>query len=363
MACRMDEGGTMLCFDVLTFDQNIRYGVPFEPSVFMSYYGQKATVQVNGSAQNTSYSDTLFLNVTLGQGQILGDFPEVTTDGLHITSNAEQLGVVAALPFDASGMPQRLGLIQDINITNISPSNDTVDLEVSGLLEGWTAIFLDNGVPVESVSILSNESKEIKLHIQTPTYKIEVQLSYSIPIEGADDLEGEYLYQKELLYENSYVEVFAFLLPDDDATSTDISLIFTEWRDNDQRMLFIFHGTNLSVSDMFSLTVSWENPLDLSWLALVIALLVVVGLIGFMLYKKRKRAGDEEVVSAEEAKPVEVASSPADLEDKKQTILRAIRRLKADYEGGNVPKEVYEDLLAKYKNSAIDIMKKIDGKG
>ncbi|MEE9116898.1 MAG: hypothetical protein V3U09_08390, partial [Thermoplasmata archaeon] len=118
MACRMDEGGAMLCFDMLpTGTDNIVHGQPFESSTFMSYFGQEATVVIEGTAQNSSYSDSLFLNVTVGQEQIFGDFPNVTGDGLHLTHNAEQLGVVATIPMDASGMPPRLGLIQSVNIT------------------------------------------------------------------------------------------------------------------------------------------------------------------------------------------------------------------------------------------------------
>jgi hypothetical protein len=151
MACRMDEGGVMLCFDMLpTGIGNIVHGQPFEPDTFMSYFGQDATIVIEGVAQNSSYSDSLFLNVTVGQPQTFGDFPVVTGDGLHLTDNAEQLGVVATIPIDASGMAERLGLIQSINITNISPFNDTVDFEITGLMRARRSFSTFRSPPTRS---------------------------------------------------------------------------------------------------------------------------------------------------------------------------------------------------------------------
>lgn len=361
MACRMDEGGSMLCFDILAHDENIVYGQPFEPSTFMSYFGQKGTLVIDGTAQNTSNSDTFFLNVTVGQGQVLGDFPTVTGDGLNITSNAEQLGVVAVIPADSSGMPERLGLIQPINITNKSPFNDTVDLEMSGLPEGWTAQLFADGVAVESISVLSNESKEILLHMQIPTYKIEIQLSYVIPVEGANDPEAEYLYQKELLYYNDFIEIFVYLLADDELiVGENLLELLVQWNEQQQRMWYAYHKSNLSANDRISFTIAWENQADYSLLALAITLLVVGGLIGYLFYRK-KYAGEEKK-AVEEGSEAEPSTEPtSELEEKKRTMLLAIKRLKSDHEDGKIPDEVYEELLTQYKKSTVEVMKEIDG--
>lgn len=362
MACRMDAAGVMLCFDMFsTGIDNIVHGQPFEPDTFMSYFGQEATIVIEGTAQNSSYSDSLFLNVTVGQAQTFGDFPVVTEDGLHLTDNAEQLGVVATIPMDASGMAERLGLIQSINITNISPFNDTVDFEITGLPEGWTAILIENGV-VNETSIGSNESKEIILHIQVPTYKIEIQLSYAIPIDGADDPSADYLYRKELIYPNDFIEIFAFILEDDKMTVGDnLDMLFSQWSDQHQREWYAMTGVDLSSNDTISFTLGWKNELDLSLLALVITLVVIVGLIGFLYYRK-KHAKEEEAETDRSETLGEVVEPPSELEQKKQTMLLAIQRLKTDFEEGKIPEDVYENLLEKYKKSAVDVMKEIDGK-
>jgi hypothetical protein len=361
MACRMDEGGAMLCFDMVpSVTQNVLHGRPFEESTFMSYFGQEATISIEGTGQNSSYSDTLLLNVTVGLGQAFGDFPNVTGDGLHLTHNAEQLGVVATIPMDASGMATKLGLIQSINITNNYLSDDTVDLTVTGLPEGWTALFIEEGV-VESTSVVSNESKEIILHIQVPTYKIEIQLAYSIGIEGSDDPEAEYLFQKELLYYNDFIEVFAFILEDDKMTVGDnLDLLFSQWHDQYKRMWYTLDGSNVTTGDTISFAVGWENQLDLSFVALAITLIVVFGLIGFLIYRKKYAREDKEVSTKVEEKEAIIDPS-SELEEKKRTMLLAIKRLESDYKEGEIPKEVYDELLSQYKKSTIEVMKEIDG--
>jgi hypothetical protein len=361
MACRMDEGGVMLCFDMLpTGIGNIVHGQPFEPDTFMSYFGQDATIVIEGVAQNSSYSDSLFLNVTVGQPQTFGDFPVVTGDGLHLTDNAEQLGVVATIPIDASGMAERLGLIQSINITNISPFNDTVDFEITGLPEGWTAILIDQGVVNETV-VGSNESKEIILHIQVPTYKIEIQLAYAIPIEGADDSSADYLFQKDLIYPNDFIEIFAFILEDDKMTVGDnLDMIFSQWSDQYQREWYAMTGVHLSSNETISFTIGWKNEFNFGLLALIITLVVIGSLIGYMFYRKKfAREETETPEGAEDAE--EDVEPPSELEQKKQTMLLAIQRLKTDFEEGKIPEDVYENLLEKYKKSAVDVMKEIDG--
>jgi hypothetical protein len=362
MACRMDEAGVMLCFDMLpTGTGNIVHGQPFEPDTFMSYFGQEATIVIEGTGQNSTYSDSLFLNVTVGQAQTFGDFPVVTGDGLHLTDNAEQLGVVATIPIDASGMAQKLGLIQSINVTNIYPFNDTIDFEITGLPEGWTAILIDQGV-VNETSVGSNESKEIILHMQIPTYKIEIQLAYAIPVSGADDPSADYLYQKELIYTNDFVEIFAFILEEDKMTVGDnLEMFFSQWSDQHQREWYAMSGVDLSSNDTISFTVGWKNEFDFALLALILTLVVIGSLIGYLFYRK-KFAREEKETSEEAEDGEEAVEPPSELEQKKQTMLLAIKRLKTDFEEGKIPEDVYENLLEKYKKSAVDVMKEIDGK-
>jgi hypothetical protein len=362
MACRMDEGGVMLCFDMFpTGTGNNVHGQPFEPSTFMSYFGQEATIVIEGTGQNSTYTDSLFLNVTVGQPQTLGDFPVATGDGLHLTHNAEQLGVVATIPVAADGMPLKLGLIQSINITNNYPSDDTVDFDITGLPEGWTAILISEGI-VNETSIGSNESKEIILHMQIPTYKIEIQLAYAIPIEGADEPSAEYLYQKELLYSNDFVEIFAFILEEDKMTvGENLTMLFSQWSVQHNREWYAMTGVDLSSNSIISFTVGWKNEFDWPLLALLITFGIIGGLIVTVLYRKKYARKEEETPEGAESAEEEV-EPPSELEQKKQTMLLAIQRLKTDFDEGKIPEDVYENLLEKYKKSAVDVMKEIDGK-
>lgn len=352
----------MLCFKVQPHNDNIVRGEPYEPYSFLSYFGQTVQLSIVGESQNYSYSDKLDLNITLGQAQIFGEYPDVSGDGIHISSNAEQLGVVAEIPF-GGGMAEKLGLIQPINITNFQLGNDTIELDIQGLPDGWSGTIIQEGGLSRNVSVPVNESEEVILHVQMPSYMLEVQLNYFISIEGAGDPEVEYFWEREMLYDTNLMEMFIFLLEDDELTVVENMglLLDPQWHTGFQRIQYTLGSFSLSASDRISLSVRWENPPDFGMILLIIVVLVLGATIGYLLLRKRRAVRGEE--GAEEEPEVEepVADADSDLEQKKAKILLAIKRLEEDYKAGHIPEDVYQDLISNYKKSAIEVMKEIDG--
>jgi len=361
MACRMLEAGSMLCFGVQRYTDNIVYGEPFESHSFLSYFNQTAQISIVGNSQNFSYSDTLDLDVTLGQPTISGEFPNVTGEGIHITSNATQLGVQAVV--DIGGMPERLGLIQFLNVTNLGTDNDTIEIDLQGLPEDWSGVFIYGGAIVKNISVPVNESREVLLHVQMPSYMLEVQLNYFIPMKGADEPKAEYLFEKEMLYPNDLVEVFVFLLRDDDLVLEENLFQLTDpvWHPTYELMWHRAGVLNLGPSERIGLTVSWENPTDYSLIALGVFAAVLASLIVFLVIRRKRAVVPKKELGEEHEAEIPAKPVPTDLEGKKKQILLAIKRLNEDFEAGNVPEDVYNDLVAQYKKSAIEVMKEIDG--
>ncbi|UCD92074.1 MAG: hypothetical protein JSV43_07555 [Methanobacteriota archaeon] len=358
MACRMKEGGYMLCFDMEHLDENIVHGVPFEPSTFMSYFEQSATITISGTSQN--YSDSSSIEVTVGRESTLGTYPEITGEGIHITTRAVELGALATIQ---AGMPEKLAIIQPVlNVTNNATTNETVELEISGLPEGWNGLFLnETGNTVDNVTVLSNESRILYLHMQVPSYILEVQLNYFLSVEGYDEPNGSFVFGKEFLYDNGFIESYVLILPDDNlTTSGGLRIITNEWSEADERMWFVVVGTDIEAGESATMTILWESPLDLALIALVAVVIVLSILIVFLLMRKKGMIGPK--VEKEEDEP-EVKAKPdkeLSLEEKKRTLLLAMKRLKKDHEEGRVPDDVYEELHANYKKSAIEVLKQID---
>lgn len=359
MACRLRDEGFMTCFGITHVDENIVSGVPFEQASFLSYFSQEGTITLTGTSQNYSYSDSLALDVSLGSSTAWSEFPPVSGQAINITTNVEEIGVIAHVQ---PAQPEKLGLYLDIiNITNNAPNNDTIDLEIEGLPEGWSGLLLADGKRVENVSVPSNESRLVTLHMQMPSYIMEVQLHYFLSLKGYNDPKGEYLFQKDFLYNNSELEIFAFLLRDDDLSfGSDLNLEHDEWIADQGRMWYIVNGTDILAGDATSMQIAWENVVDYSFLILVAVVLALAGLTVFLVLRKKRAPGPKE---AEPRKPEERAAfdESSELEAKKQKLLKAIKRLKQDYEAGDIPQDVYEELLAQYKGNVIDIMKRIDG--
>jgi hypothetical protein len=139
-----------------------------------------------------------------------------------------------------------------------------------------------------------------------------------------------------------------------------LDMIFSQWSDQYQREWYAMTGVHLSSNETISFTIGWKNEFNFGLLALIITLVVIGSLIGYMFYRKKfAREETETPEGAEDAE--EDVEPPSELEQKKQTMLLAIQRLKTDFEEGKIPEDVYENLLEKYKKSAVDVMKEIDG--
>lgn len=358
MACRLRDVGMMTCFKIHHTDENIVSGVPFNTSTFLSYFLERGSLTITGRSQNHSYSDSLKIDITLGKGTVWSEYPPVYGEGINLTTNVEEVGVLAeTLP----NQPERLAVLQPINVTNNGSGNDTIELEISGLPKGWSGFFLIDGKKGQNVSVPSKESRLVLLHLQIPSYIMEIQLEYKIPLKNSRVLRGEYFYEKEFLYNNSAFELYAFLLKGDDLTfDTNLKLVHSQWLEEDERMWYIVDGTNFQAGDATSIKITWENKVDYSSLVLVVAVLVFTGVLVF-LFLWRKTRGRARGVEKEELK-AEGVYDLSELEARKQKMLMAIRRLKQDFEAGKLPEDVYEELLARYKRNAIEIMKKIDGR-
>lgn len=364
MGCRLLEGGQMLCFDFHYYNSNIVYGVPYDSYSFLSYFGQTEQLSIVANSQNFTFSDTLFMNFTIGQGQVDGDFPAVTGQGVHVTTNTEQFGAVAQIPI-GGGMAEKLGVLLTLKITNLMPDNDTVELDLLGLPDGWSGVFIHDGAVLRNVSVPVNESEEILLHMQVPSYILEVQLDYFIPLEGKDDAEAQYFYEKEILYEHDFLEVFAFLLEDDDLTVNEnlFELASAQWNNDYRRMWHSYGVVGLGPGERISLTIEWENKVDYSQYLLVAVIAILIVVIGFLFARRRRSAGPEKGV---ESKPMVEETEeviPDNLEEKKRKILLAIKRLEKDHKDGIIPDDVYDELSAQYKKSAIAVMKEMEKKG
>jgi hypothetical protein len=86
-------------------------------------------------------------------------------------------------------------------------------------------------------------------------------------------------------------------------------------------------------------------------IAIILVILIIVTTGLYFKFKGTKQEREDEVVEEDDA---------SDLHDEKEKLLKAIKRLDKDYAEGNLSKDVYDDLRPKYKEKAIDIMKKID---
>jgi hypothetical protein len=82
-------------------------------------------------------------------------------------------------------------------------------------------------------------------------------------------------------------------------------------------------------------------------------------------YEEKAADVDQQIVAlsaitSKEREEPEMSSEKAALMQKKERILKSIKKLDSDYEEGFLDEDVYEDLRKSYKGKAVEILKDIE---
>jgi hypothetical protein len=373
MACRMKDLGYMFCFTVGKQNDTILYGSPFSSTSFMSYFGQSAKITVGVQSQNYSDSDSLELNVTLGAESEAPQTLGTVGPGVHIESNRTELGVMARVDYN---QPVNLTILQTLNITNNGTGNDTLDLGIQDLPQGWGGSFLDNGIEVTSVALNVTEDKNITLMLSAPSYLVEVLISYSVNIPATSKDKWESVFEKEVLYDTGGLFTYIYALDDTNLTVSDnLNLHISTGIEN-----YTFHvvtSHDLPQGSTMSLAISWDIESDLSWLVLAAIIAAVLLLGGLALLSKRKREAREAAKAGEEkgkAKGAKKKSKPkaskaadasvktdlGDLMKQRESVREALGKLDSDHKSGLIPGGTYIAMKKKLEKKEHDIDARIE---
>jgi hypothetical protein len=362
MACRMEASNSMYCFTVSWQDDNIIYGRPFSPSSFISHFGQREKIAIEAQSQNSSYSDSLDLNITLGASSEGPSISETFGPGVHIDSDRGELGVKATI---ISGMPVNMTLIHTLNITNNGTGNDTIDLDAPSLPTGWAASFIHGSRAVDSVPIGLNETESVVLHMSIPSYIVEVKISYSIELESSGEGRQNIVLDKEFLYDNDFIEYYVFTVEGDNLSfSGNLTVANSVWSPDTNRTWHRLIGADFQLGSAIDFTISWVENADLSWLLLAVAVIIFALLLAGVSMRRRRadqnidKAGEGQEKSAENGSKTTGDESEKIMAERNE-VKAALERLEADHEKGILPAGVYTGMREKLDKKDAKLKKRL----
>jgi len=355
MGCRIREFGYMDCFTFNWQDDNIIYGNPFAWS-FISYYGQRETITVNAQSQNFSDTDTLELNVTVGGVSEAASPSTPTGSGLHVTSERNELGVRA---FTSYGTPANLTLTQTINLTNNGSGNDTIDLEVLGLPQGWNASFLYDGDVIDSIPLNLTENKSVLLRLKVPSYIAEILVSYTVNLPVSEQDKLRTVFEKQVLYDSKAIYSFVFTLEGTNITvCDDMTIHYSKWNSTFSMTVNFILGSNLPSGTTLTYSLTWEDAMDISWLILLLVAIVFAAIIAFAVLVKRRKKG-EKAKEDEDAKETAAPEAPGDqvkaITEEQKATKEALERLEADHQKGLLPASAYQNMKEKLEKKKVEL--------
>lgn len=345
------------CFPLEDLGGGTRQGSPFNGTP-MSFYGQRDVLTVRA---NSSLGDAAVLafNVTVGAGPAGGAVLPPPTPGLHLGANRTEIG---GLTPSVGGVPTNLTYEGNLTVRNNRTVAAAVNLTVD-LGGSWTATILEgNATPSFPIRLAANETRELVVRVTAPNYLLKVQVDYTLRMASAGD--RRWSLPVEYLYPVGNAQYFLFLVRTDNATggaSQAGSFVLAHegptWQDAMDRWWFFFIAQDLPAGARVDFEVFTMGGADFTLLAA--ALLAVVAAAALLTYvvRRRRKAGEVEATGAEPTGDVGVttkaakpATPPAGTEAARSR--EALARVERDHELGRLPDDTYERLRAKYEESA-----------
>lgn len=247
-----------------------------------------------------------------------------------------------------------------LNVTSLK--GEEINFNTSGNELIWK-VNMSQDIDINSTPILENLWVNVSF---TPVYtELTLQLDYTI---DRNSNKFEFVWDFYMDYGDG-VTPHTLVYTDKDhkleAEGIPLSL-YESQTDYENKDAYIYMSPNSgSYSPEASVTITRQvdEEFEFPWIMiLLLFIIVIIVLIVLVFLLSRPQKHDEpRVTQNEEAELVEEPQVELDgLKQKKEGLLKAIKKLDSDFEEGLLDEDVYNDLKGNYKQKTIDIMKQID---
>ncbi len=320
-------------------------------------------------------------NISLKIGITYGEYIS------NISTSADMVNILSARPiFQSNSDNTSIMLSNDNGTTWVTGDvNKTINFTSDGTGLMFKAILSDGQVASPRISNITLEYTFMSIRSTI------VNLDSEYSIQGEED-PVTIVFNKKFLYDVGKIDILMHYDLNLSANSSNVDWM-PHYDINDQMIEFFtisgknFHIGSANKSNLITISVGENvtgnigiNPHDDGdepnyYLYSIIAVIMIVSMTG--LYLSRKDPGQEtegtdvdedtsdnteDGESEEKGIPEEAGTVEGENEliEQKDNILKAIKKLDADLESGEISKDVHAELKANYKKEAVRIMKELD---
>jgi hypothetical protein len=362
MACRYNATRGKECFFLdKDNDTNLHFGNPITSENRLSYYGQKEMLSITAFSIINPHleNNTLHINATLGGKSIPRKQDNIQYNGVQITSKNKDIGMQ---PVIDTYVPYRIMAIENLTIFNNGSDAEVIGFDISELPYGWAAEIWNDTVKLDNITLSAQEFTNLNLIITAPSYLASIYVRYTTQID-IDGNERKDFFIKKYLYDTNLVSYEVYLSSNNELiVSNDLKMVHDKlfWLEDYERYWFIARGNDIQSNSFTIMSVNFEKPVDsqIDLFSIVILILIIFLILAILIMKKLGFFKEESI----EKKGKQLSDKKIkELEEQKEKILSAIKRVEQEYKEKIISKKDYEQLRAAYKKRAVKILKEIDG--
>ncbi len=361
MACRYNSTLEKECFFLNKYNNtNLYVGNPITSENRLSYYGQKEKISITAFSITNPHleNDTLQLNATIGGKSIPRNESNFQDTGIQITSKNKN---IAIQPVIDTYISYRIMAIENLTIYNNRTTPELIGFAISGLPQGWAAEIWNGTVKLDNIILSPQEFKNFNLVITAPSYLASIYVRYTTQIDIDGNNQKDF-FIKKYLYDTKLVSYEVYLTSNNELkVSNDLKMVHDSlfWLEDYERYWFIARGNDIQSNSYTTMSIKFEKTVDsqINPFYFIILALIIILIISMLLMKKfgffKEKEFNQKNKGNSEKKIKE-------LEEQKEKILSAIKRVDQEFKENIISKEEYEQLRGAYKKRAVKILKEID---
>ncbi len=311
----------------------------------LSYFGQTAMLQLNGSNANGSSWHSIPINITVGMGNKTRASSPLS-QGITITAPQEQMDTRLN---STSIIPDWIVANQTMNFSSEVPWNQTINLTIDGLPMGWTARMYDDDSEVGNITLQSYENKTLEFVVEVPSYKLVAEIPYALNLEATGGARKTAVFEQGFLYNISDYSLWLFASNGTDVT---VPSDYVHWQHGGLQMDFHAIIGVASAGESIQITIEWGGVTEAGFSPLLlaaIALLILVVVVFVFLMRRKKEPKEEDVGEEPE--------SPGVGMERRQEVLESLKEAEIAFAQGHLSEGFYKDLKSKYKAELEEIEK------
>jgi len=251
---------------------------------------------------------------------------------------------------------------QTLNLKTYPDANFTHNVTFTMFHPMYSSVYLNDIYQLEPVEVENTHSliAQIPKDLNVSFNDFNITMNYAVGFDGPIEFEFETTFETESIY------LIVYPTSDYIAEGLGIPLNPTQAMGFENAYVAPHDPAYFaSYGDTFGVRISKEqesqsDSYNTAIFALLFLTLISISVIYFIIRKKPEPKVVPSAPTKRKVRSQKAASDTSELADRKKTLLKALKRLRADHKDGTLDDETFKEMETDYKKRIIKIMKNID---